>query len=160
MTVSNELQTSAFVSTSDMAMKCWHADLAWSRSRTSPELKFPVHKPGKTVAPFKSPTLSVYSLPRRTEISGWRLKTLLLIQVRRTRRESVATTWLEGMVEYGTGKGESEAIADLVVSLGEYRESLEKREKNLGDSARKELDYLRKLVERTGSEQGGLPGTA
>ena len=76
------------------------------------------------------------------------MKSVILVQVSRTRRESVATTWLEGVAEYGTGAGDNEAISDLVVSLGEYRKALEKRERKLGDSARKELDCLRRLIER------------
>jgi len=87
-------------------------------------------------------------LPRDSEIGDWRLKSIILVQIRTTRKEWLATTWLEGIAEYGVGEGGSEAIIDLVVSLGEYRESLEKREVNLGDSARRELDYLRRLIER------------
>jgi len=60
---------------------------------------------------------------------------------------------VEGVAEYGTAKSESEAIADLVVSLGEYLEVLERREKNLGDSARNELNCLRRLIEPLHTEE-------
>ena len=77
------------------------------------------------------------------------MESVMLVQISHARRESVATIWLEGIAEYGTGAGDSEAISDLVVSLGEYRKSLEKRERKLGDSARKELDCLVRLIEHS-----------
>jgi len=55
---------------------------------------------------------------------------------------------LEGIAEYGAAKNESGAIIDLVVSLGEYFEALERREKDLRDSALKELNCLRRLIKR------------
>ena len=148
MKVINELHPSSFVSSPEIEVKTWSKSADWSKSQTSPELRIIVHKPWKTPGFRKSNTLTVFALPRDTKIASWHLKTMLLIQIRHTRRESLATTWFEGMAEYGTGQGQSEAITDLVNSLGEYRESLEKREKNLGGSARKELDYLRRLIER------------
>ena len=42
-----------------------------------------------------------------------------------------------------------EAIIDLVISLGEYHESLEEHEEDLGDSARRDLDCLRRLIRRS-----------
>lgn len=113
------------------------------------EIRLVVHKPVKTPIPRKPSSVTVLLIPRKSEICGWRLKSAILVQVSRTRRESVATTWLEGIAEYGTGAGDNEAISDLVVSLGEYRKSLEKRERKLGDSARKELDCLVRLIERS-----------
>ena len=74
------------------------------------------------------------------------------MQIRYTPKEYVAATWLEGIAEYGAAQGQTEAVADLVVSLGEYKESLEKRETKLGDSARRELDYLRRLIKRVPSD--------
>lgn len=83
-------------------------------------------------------------------MGAWRLKSVILVRIRRTRKEFLATTWFEGIEEYGAGEGETEAIKDLVVSLGEYREALERRAATLGDSARRELHYLCKLIERVG----------
>lgn len=91
----------------------------------------------------------VLPIPRDTQVAGWRLKSLLLVQTKPARKGWVATGWLEGIAEYGTAENETDAITDLVVSLGEYKEALEKREEGLGDSARRELDYLRKLIERS-----------
>lgn len=119
---------------------------------TSPEIRLTVHKPSGTPTPRKLGSLTVLSIPRDSKIGGWTLKTVMLVQIRQTRRESLATTWLEGVAEYGTGKQNEEAITDLVVSVGEYWESLEKREKELGDSARKELDFLRRLIKRSPDE--------
>lgn len=148
MTISNEIPSSAFVSNPEIRIMAFPSPPIELKSKTSPEIRYLVHKPGKTLTRGLSNTLTVCMLPRDSEIGDWRLKSIILVQIRTTRKEWLATTWLEGIAEYGVGEGGSEAIIDLVVSLGEYRESLEKREVNLGDSARRELDYLRRLIER------------
>ena len=136
--LSNELAPSAFVTNPEI-------DLTGG---TSPEIRFTVHKPAKSPTPRKISSLTLVAFPRDIEIGGWGLKSVLLVQVRRVRKGFVANIWLEGAAEYGTGVGETEAISDLIVSLGEYRESLQRREATLGDSAQRELDCLRKLIER------------
>lgn len=148
MTLSNEIPSSAFVSNPEICIVAFPSLPIELKSETSPEISFVVHNPGKTLTRGKSNTLTVLTLPRDSEIGDWRLKSIILVQIRHTQKEYLATTWLEGIAEYGVGKGESEAIIDLVVSLGEYRDSLEKQEVNLGDSARRELDYLRRIIER------------
>ena len=122
------------------------APLLWS-SQTSLGIMLTVHKPVKTPGYRKMNSLTVLSIPRDSTVAGWHLKSLLVVQISHKRKELVATTWLEGVAEYGTAKNENEAIADLIVSLGEYLEVLEGRENNLGDSARNELDCLRRLIE-------------
>jgi len=117
-------------------------------SESSAEIRLVVHKPVKTPNLHKLSSVTTLSIPRDSEIAGWHLKSLLLVQISHTQKGSVATTWLEGIAEYGAAKNESGAIIDLVVSLGEYLEALERREKDLGDSARNELNYLRRLIER------------
>ena len=124
-TVSNALKGSSFV-------------------YTSPKIKIRAYKAAKTPNVPRS-----LPIPRNTQIADWRLKSLLLVQTKPTRKGSVATAWLEGINEYGTADNETDAITDLVVSLGEYKETLEEREDNLGDSALRELYYLRKLIERS-----------
>ena len=94
-------------------------------------------------------TVTAVVIPHDTSIAGWHLKSLLLVEITPADMEFVATTWLEGVAEYGTGETEADAKTDLVVSLGEYREALEERQDKLGDSALRELDYLRKLIERS-----------
>ena len=118
---------------------------------TSPILQFDVHRAGVTPKPRNLEAISVLGVPGGSEVGEWRLKTFQLIRVRRTRKEFVATTWLEGgaLVEYGSGKTAGEAITDLVTSLGEYREALEERESKVGDSSLKELAHLRNIIERT-----------
>ena len=54
-----------------------------------------------------------------------------------------------GTSEYGISAVAPDAITDLIISLGEYRESLERREERLGDSALRELSALRRLIELT-----------
>ena len=148
MTISNEIPSSAFISNPEIRIMAFPSPPIELKSETSPEIIFVMHNPGKTLTRGRSNTVTVLTLPRDSEIGDWRLKSIILVQIRTTRKEWLATTWLEGIAEYGVGEGGSEAIIDLVVSLGEYRESLEKREVNLGDSARRELDYLRRLIER------------
>jgi len=148
-TISNKLKASAFVSNPGIQVDSLSSFPIQLELKISPEIRLVVHKPGKTPSLRKTSSLTVLSIPRNSEISGWCLKSVMLVQVSRAQKESLAMIWLEGVAEYGTGEGDSEAITDLVVSIGEYRESLEKREKKLGDSARKELDCLRRLIERS-----------
>ncbi len=147
--LSSLIQPFVFVSSPEICVVPSLSPLIQLKSETSPDIRLVVHKPGKTLIRRKPNTVTVLALPKDTErdIAGWLLKSVLLVQIRRTAKEFVATTWLEAIAEYGVGKAESEAITDLVVSLGEYRQSLEKREANLGDLARRELDYLRRLIE-------------
>lgn len=146
-TASNEITSSPSVyDVKIQAVSPSSPPIPW-RSETSPEIRLTPHKPIKTPSLRKPHSLTVLSISRDTEISGWCLKSIMLVQIRHSRRETVATTWLEGVAEYGTGQGEAEAITDLVVSLGEYRESLEKQENKLGGSAQRELNYLRRLIE-------------
>ena len=148
-TGTNKLKASAFVSNPIIrVVPLPSSPLQWELE-SSAEIKLVVHKPVRTPIPRKPSSVTVLLIPRKSEIGGWRLKSVTLVQVSLARRESVATIWLEGVAEYGTGAGDNEAISDLVVSLGEYRKSLEKREKKLGDSARKELDCLRRLIEHS-----------
>lgn len=156
-TVSNELKASAFISGPQILTTPRTYVPVQLSSTTSPVISFTVLKPAGTPAPRKAKALTILSIPRGTRIGDWHLKSVMLVQVRSSRRESLATVWLEGTAEYGTGRRDDSAIADLMVSLGEYREGLERREENLGDSARQELDCLQKLIER--ADQPNSPGT-
>ena len=148
-TGTNKLKASAFVSNPMIRVVPLSSSPIQWEMEDSAEIRLVVHKPVKTPSLRKPSSVTVLSVPRDSEIGSWRLKSVMLVQVSRARRESVATIWLEGVAEYGTGAGDNEAISDLVVSLGEYRKSLEKRERKLGDSARKELDCLRRLIEHS-----------
>lgn len=106
-----------------------------------------IYSPVRTPNLRKADSLTVFAIPQDTSIKGWHLKSALLGHLRPVRKQWIATTWLEGVEEYGTGKTESEAVVDLVTSLGEYRLSLEKREKNIGELTKRELGYLRRLIE-------------
>ena len=148
-TASNEITQLPFVYDSRIRVGFFQSlPIPWF-SGTSPRIRITAHKAAKTPNIRKPKSVTVVSIPHDTQIAGWRLKSLLLVQLTPARRELVAETWLEGLAEYGTAENEADAITDLVVSLGEYGEALESREKNLGDSARKELDYLRRLIERS-----------
>jgi hypothetical protein len=71
----------------------------------------------------------------------------LFVDVSTTRQQVLATTYLT-VAEYGVGESMDEALVDLLTSLSDYRESLEKREDRLGPPAAADLDKLRKLVQR------------
>jgi hypothetical protein len=90
----------------------------------------------------------VISIPQGTEVDDWSVNAIIVVQMRRVRKEWVATTWLEGVIEYGNGASADDSLADLIVSIGEYRESLERRAEQIGDSALSELSYLRRLISR------------
>lgn len=106
-----------------------------------------------TIASIKSKAVSWYPIAKsRSWTDGeyrWRLKTLLLVEVRSTQREVLALTRLAGDVEeYGLGSSELEAIDDLLTSLSDYRRSLESVEDQLAPSAQVDLRALEELMER------------
>jgi len=137
-TFTNELHASAFVSSESIFVEV----------SSGPTIELPHQKPVGTPNPHTQESTTVLAIPSR-EIGEWRLKTTLLVQlVPSSSHEWLAMTWLEGVPEYGTGEGDVEAIEDLVASIGEYRESLERREDKLGESAKRELGYVKRLVER------------
>ena len=107
-------------------------------------------------------SLSLILLPQGFIMDGWQLKSLLLIQVISDRQKTLVSSWLAGVVEYGTGPSEDVAVNDLINSIGEYRQVLKKRKDSLTRSARKELAYLNKLIKRATKREIelGLPGTA
>ncbi|MBI4285148.1 MAG: hypothetical protein HY670_04505 [Chloroflexi bacterium] len=112
---------------------------------SSPGITLKVHEPVETLSLDRLDSATI--LPSGWESGGWRLKTIMLVQIRREHGESIATIWLEGITEYGVADSDEKAKVDLVASLGEYRQCLEERQENLGESARKELEALKRLIE-------------
>lgn len=147
-TFSNELPASFVVYNPKIPVNISSSPVIDIHTITSPQIKWQVLK--STGIPYlkKVNSLTVLTISKGTSIAEWEFKSILLVRIQDNSDESIATSWLEGVLEYGTGKGHQEAIEDLVVSLGEYLESLEKQYAILGDSARRELDTLRKLIER------------
>ncbi len=87
-----------------------------------------------------------YIIPARASWDGcWELATDLTVQV--SRKEVLANTHMT-VQEYGVGPTLDEAIQDLLTSLSDYRESLEAREKTLGEEALEDLKQLRALIRR------------
>jgi hypothetical protein len=70
-----------------------------------------------------------------------------MAEISTSGREVMASTYLE-IAEYGVGASLEDAVADLLTSLSDYRESLEKREDRLGPPAVHDLEKLRKLIVR------------
>jgi len=149
MTFTNDLQPSVFISSKEVRVPLWTSVPLQLRISSNPLVTFMTRKPVRTPNPRRLDTLTVLSIPGGTVIDNYCLKSVLLVQLRRVLKESLAVTWLEGVAEYGTGKEDESALMDLVISLGEYREALEKREQDLGDSAKRDLDKLRRLIERS-----------
>ena len=92
--------------------------------------------------------VGVINIPKGTVIGDGPWKTSL---------DSVAEVRLEGssivathhdVDEYGIGQNTQEALADLLISLSDYRASLEKREKRLAAKEQEDLALLRILLER------------
>ena len=88
----------------------------------------------------------LFILSRGRSWDEWSLKTDLMVGITTCPQGWLATTHLD-IAEYGFGKSLDEAVADLLTSLSDYRESLESREERLGQSAKGDLNKLRKLVE-------------
>jgi len=151
-TLSYRLESSAFSSSPGFQIGRTSSPTISLDHATSDDILWVAHKAFSTPNPRKPESLTVFALHRDSEWDGWCLKSPLVLQLRRVRKQWVASTWLEGVAEYGVADTESEAARDLVVSLGDYREALETRENKLGESARRELARLRILIERSPSE--------
>jgi hypothetical protein len=149
MTLSNELAPSAFHTYHEVkVMHSYSQEIKDWFFRNSENVRLEVAASAGTPATADVSSLTVLSIPKDTEISGIHLRSILLVQIRRTQEGILAETWLEGVYEYGTGQDDTQAIIDLVISLDEYLRVLNRKKKQLGASARKELDALRKLVGR------------
>ena len=62
---------------------------------------------------------------------GWEMACDLPVEIRVTDAATLAVVCLTDE-EYGAGASPEDAVADLLTSLSEYRESLEERETRLG----------------------------
>lgn len=89
----------------------------------------------------------LFLIARGRSWEGWELTTDLMAEISTSGREVMASTYLE-IAEYGVGASLEDAVADLLTSLSDYRESLEKREDRLGPPAVHDLEKLRKLIVR------------
>lgn len=87
-------------------------------------------------------------IPRGTLVAGgpWKITLDVVVELRREGADVVAI--YHEVDEYGTGKTHEEAMTDLLLSLVDYRESLEKREKRLPTEEQTNLARLRRLLER------------
>lgn len=140
-TASNRLKRSAFHSSPECSVEV-------SRSAT---LDFDMSLYATTEAPSLGPTetVTVVSLLAGHIVGGWELTGSILGQILRGPDRVLAMTWLEDIVEYGESATDEEAIEDLVVSLGEYRDFLERRKGRLEESAAIDLNCLRRLIKRS-----------
>ncbi len=77
--------------------------------------------------------------------SCWELVVNLLIEIRTSREEVLAITYLTAE-EYGVGTSFEDAILDLLTSLSDYYRSLEARQERLEPQAVEDLKILRGLV--------------
>ncbi len=149
-TASNELDTAWYPSNPPIDIT--------ALSYSAEELRLSVVKPGKTPNPRKPDTLTVFALSSG-DVGAWNLKSVLIVQLRRSRKRRIASTWLAGITEYGDGDTDENAITDLVNSLGDYREGLKKRKGKLGASAREELRQLERLI-GPASSTGSTPASS
>ncbi|MBM3956568.1 MAG: hypothetical protein FJ313_00775 [Gemmatimonadetes bacterium] len=147
-TASTELPLEAFRSAGPLAVAQAHLPAIQVELVSAPPVEFPFQEAVGTPNPRKRAPLTIVPLPRNYEVMGWRLRDVLMVQERRTRSGVVATAYLEAFTEYGAAKGEAEALADLICSLGEYRESLARRREKLSPAALGQLGALDRLIER------------
>ena len=149
MTESNKLKPSAFSTYREFQVTPFRSqDIKDWLYLNSEEIELEKMISAETPAIVGSSALTYLPIPRDSEIGGFLFKSILLVRLKRTQQEVLAETWLEDVYEYGAGQDDTEAITDLVVSLGEYLHVLNKRKKQLGDSACKELEALRRLIKR------------
>jgi hypothetical protein len=127
MKLSNELSASAFYTNPEVRVSSIRSpDVKWLWWN-SPDIGLDTMTGSETPTISNLSGLTVLLIPKDTRISGLVLKSILLVQLKRTQDEVLSETWLEGVYEYGSAQDDSEAIVDLVISLGEYRKALEKR---------------------------------
>jgi hypothetical protein len=89
---------------------------------------------------------SLYFVPAQYSWDGcWELIVNLLIEIRTSREEVLAITYLT-TEEYGVGTSFEDAILDLLTSLSDYYRSLEARQERLEPQAVEDLKILRGLV--------------
>ena len=81
---------------------------------------------------------------------GWELSRDLIVEAEVSDGETVAKTGLT-IEEYGIGNTLKDAVYDLLTSLSGYRETLERRQDKLGDSAAADLASLKTLIRRKDS---------
>lgn len=95
-----------------------------------------------------SSAVSVVPIPKGTLIGNGPWKTRLDIFTEVRQEGTTFSAICYDTDEYGIGKTQAEALADLLTSLVDYRSWLEKRENRLGEKERNELARLRELLER------------
>lgn len=159
LTFTNEISASAFfqragfpaagsVAGSELSFPDFSTQEADVQSDTTPTVEIRGHSTHFEITDVRETTLAVFSIPADADIAGWHLKSLILAYLQGHKGEWVAATWLEGIAEYGVGADDRDAIEDLVMSLGEYRECLEARKGRLGGTAQQELSTLQRVIER------------
>ena len=76
---------------------------------------------------------------------AWELQHDLLVEIRTSWEEVVASTYLT-VQEYGVGPSLETGIQDLLTSLSDYYQSLQARGDRLGPSEVEDLQRLRSLI--------------
>jgi hypothetical protein len=102
-------------------------------------------------------TLKVLSLHKDQIIAGIKIKSVMLVQLRYVPEGVLVETWLEGAYEYGVADSDIGAIEDLVISLNEYLSILINNKESLGDSAKKELNTLQRVIGSDTADKSGGP---
>lgn len=108
-----------------------------------------------TPVPYQISTITVFPIHKDQVISGITIKSVIVIQLIPIQEGVLAETWLEGVYEYGVGENDTKAIEDLIISLNEYLIVLNKNRDTIGDSAKKELDALQRLIGAQASDHSG-----
>lgn len=95
-----------------------------------------------------SNTVGIFTIAKGTFIAGgpWKIATDSVAEIRHEGSNFIAVHY--DVDEYGIGNSSEEAVADLLISLIDYRTSLEKRENKLAAKERSDLDRLKRLLQR------------
>jgi hypothetical protein len=143
------LSASAFSSSPNIHVEARPTPICQIYWRTSLEIKRIVYKSAGTPKLGRIESVTVLALPKDITVGVWHLNSIIIVQLRSIPKGWLATIWLDDIAEYGTGVTEADAVSDLVDSLGESLESLERRKHKLGDSAQEELAKLYSIIDRT-----------
>ena len=106
-------------------------------------------QPGLETRAMSSTVTSFRTLPEGTPVgsSGWRLARDIGVETVQGDTSLIASYPL--LDEYGVGPEYESAVQDLLISLVEYRESLQRRQDRIAAELQRDLAVLETILERS-----------
>jgi hypothetical protein len=114
----------------------------------SPAPSFPTTTSVPAILPIAQVNfLELRIIPEDIPISGgWKLASPLAVDIRIEEDHFIAR--VPFLDEYGLGPTSEAALDDLLTSLADYLQSLERREARLSDPLKRDIEILRRLLKK------------